>query len=390
MIATEVRRVRIEMTGTIHRNIQYSNVLDFATAPPRLLPSLSGSARRIWFRGHAVAPGRRLMVRRLSARDVLDVTNFYAARALLAAASLGVFEALSGRRATAAAVARRIGGDSGSTERLLRVLVAMGYVEVQGTKYRLAPGAREFLTEEGSHSLIDLLRHRTARFRAWAQMEESVRSGKPVVLAGEGPDDPLALRAARARRDVARRWAPVLASWIDFGSAKTLLLLGDGPAVFAHQFAATRPKLQVTVMDDPAAVAVGKDYLRGRPEAKRIRLLSGDPAKETLPAGRFDVAFLSDALHAYGPEGVRRFLRRLRKSLRPGGLLLVRDRFLENRGPGPVENALYDLQLMLTTVEGRCHLLTETADAVRAAGFRKVTVRDPGLGDETRILAGTA
>jgi len=328
--------------------------------------------------------------RTLSARDVLEMTAFHGARALLAAASLGVFEALSGRRATAGAVARRCGTDPAATERLLRVLLGMRLVEQEGSKLRLAPGARELLTEEGSLSLADLLRHRGARFKAWALLEESVRTGRPVVLAGDGEDDPLALQAARARRDSARRWAPVLASWMDFGAARTLLLLGDGPAVHAHHFARAHPRLQITVVDTPASVAVGRDYLRGRPEARRVRLVQGDPWKAGPPSGRWDAAFLSNALHGAPLDEVRRLLRRIRKALRPKGLCVIRDRFLEDRGPLPLENALYDLQLLLTTRGGRCHREREAADALRAAGFRNVSVRDPGLADEERIVTGVA
>jgi SAM-dependent methyltransferase len=331
------------------------------------------------------------MVRRtLTARDVLDATSFHGARALLAAASLGVFEALAGRRATPGAVARRIGCDPAATERLCNVLIALRLLEQEGKKLRLAPGARELLTEDGSFSLIDLLRHRAARFRAWALLEDSIREGKPVVLAGDGEDDALALQAARARRDSARRWAPVVASWLDLGSARSLLLLGDGPAVYALNFARARPRLSITVVDSPASIAVGKEYLKGKPEARRIRLVAGNPLKGTIPAGKYDAAVLSNALHSVSLENARKLLRKVRKALRPKAFLLVRDRFLEDRGPWPVENALYDLQLLLTTREGRCHTLREMANAVRAAGFRGVTARDPGLADDEMIVTGTA
>ena len=331
------------------------------------------------------------MVRRtLTARDVLDATSFHGARALLAAASLGVFEALAGRRATPGAVARRIGCDPAATERLCNVLIALRLLEQEGKKLRLAPGARELLTEDGSFSLIDLLRHRAARFRAWALLEDSIREGKPVVLAGEGEDDALALQAARARRDSARRWAPVVASWLDLGAARQLLLLGDGPAVYAVNFARARPRLSITVVDSPASIAVGREYLKGKPEARRIRLVAGSPLKGTIPAGKYDAAVLSDALHGLSLENSRKLLRKVRKALRPKAFLLVRDRFLEDRGPWPVENALYDLQLLLTTREGRCHTLREMANAVRAAGFRGVTARDPGLADDEMIVTGTA
>jgi len=328
--------------------------------------------------------------RTLTSRDVLDMTSYHGARALLAAASLGVFEALSGRRATPAAVARRIGCDPAATERLLAVLIGMRLLEMDGRKVRLAPGARDLLTDDGALSLADLLRHRAARFRAWALLEDAIRSGKPVVLPGDGEDDPLALQAARARRDSARRWAPVVASLVDVGDAKALLLLGDGPAVYALHFARGRPKVQITVVDSAASVAVGREFLQGKPEARRIRLAAGDPAKDELPKGRFDAAFLSNSLHSMSLASVGDLLRRVRRALRPKGLLVIRDRFMEEKGPWPVENALYDLQLLLTTRQGRCHCIREMADAARAAGFRSVSSRDPGLADEERIVTGLA
>jgi len=326
----------------------------------------------------------------LTARDVLDMTSYHGARALLAAASLGIFEALSGRRATAGAVARRCGTDPAATERLLRVLLGLRLLEQEGKKVRLAPGARELLTEEGSFTLSDLLRHRAARFKAWALLEQSIRDGKPVVLAGEGEDDALAIEAARARRDSARRWAPVVASWVDFGPVRSLLILGDGPAVYAHHFARARPGMQITVMDSPASVSVGREYLKGRPEARRIRLVAGDPWKNGPPGGRWDAAFLSDALHAAPLEDGRRLLKRVRKALRAKGLCVIRDRFLEDRGPWPVENSLYDLQLLLTTRGGRVLREREAADGLRAAGFRNVVIRDPGLADDERVITGNA
>ena len=328
--------------------------------------------------------------RTLTVRDILDATSFHAARVLLAAASLGVFDALTGRRATPGAVARRIGADPEATERLLRALVELHLLEREGRRIRLAPGARELLSEGGEFSLADLLRHRAARFKAWAQLEDSVRTGKPVVVAGDGADDPLALQAARARRDTARRWAPVLGSWVDLGTAKSMLLLGDGPAVYALHFARSRANLAITVVDTPAAVAVGKEYLRGKPEAGRIALVAGDFLRDAPPRARFGAAFLSDALHAHSPENVRRLLKKVKGALRTGGRLVVRDRFLDYRGPGPLENYLYDLQLLLTSREGRCHPLKDVEAAVRAAGFRRVSVADPGLADPARILTARA
>jgi SAM-dependent methyltransferase len=332
----------------------------------------------------------RAMRRTLSAKDLLEATSFHGARALLAAASLGVFDALAGRRATAGAVARRIGGDPAATLRLLAVLVSQRLVEKEGGKYRLAPGARDLLTTDGAHSMAALLRHRAARFKAWALLDEAVRAGGPVVVAPDAADDPLAVEAAHARRDMARRWAPVLAGWLDLGGARSLLVFGDGTGVFAEHFARRDPRLALTVVDTPASVSVGRDHLRGRPEAARIRMIDGSPPAAAIPRTRFDAAFLCDALHHHGPEATQSLLARIRKAIKPGGLLVVRDRFHEGTGPADLTNLLYDLQLLLTTREGRCHAEREAADAMRAAGFTKVAVRDPGLGDASKVLLARA
>ncbi len=328
--------------------------------------------------------------RHWSARDVLDATSFHAAAALLTAASLGVFDALAGRRATAAAVARRVEADPAAVGRLLGVLQGMRLLVREGAKYGLAPGVRDLLAEDGERSLAALLRHRAERFAAWARLEESLRGGRPVVVTGSDRDDPAALRSARARRDSARVWAPVLAAWLDLGRARSLLLAGEGTAVYAYHFARLRPGLSVTVVDGPASVAVGAEFLAGRPERKRIRFVEAAPGAEWELPGRTDAAFLSDALHRLPPDALPRMLRGVRKELAPGGRLFVRDRFLSQRGQGDVQVALYDLQLLLTSESGRCSTVEATADAVRAAGFLRVVVRDPGLGDGSVVICGRA
>jgi hypothetical protein len=327
------------------------------------------------------------MVRRSwSPRDVLEATSFHGPRALLTASNVGVFEALAGRRATAGAVAKRIRCDADALARLLNVLVEMRLLRREGTKYSLSPGLRDLVTDGGGRSMSDLLRHRSARFGAWSRLEESLRTGRPVEAATGGADDPISLRAAKARRDSARLWAPVIAHGVELGPGRSFLVLGEGASVYASHFATARSRSRVIVVDHGASLVVGREFLAGRPESERVEFLDASPSSDWKFEGRADAAFFADALHALTPEEVRRLLRRTRKAMADGGRLFIRDRFLSARSQGNLGNSLYDLQLLLTTEGGRCHRLDEVSDWVRAAGFRGVAVWAGDLGEDSLLL----
>ncbi|MDP2663141.1 MAG: hypothetical protein Q8R28_20695, partial [Dehalococcoidia bacterium] len=56
-------------------------------------------------------------------------------------------------------------------------------------------------------------------------------------------------------------------------------------------------------------------------------------------------------------------------SLAPGGLVVTRQVLLDENKAGPVEGALFSLQMLLNTDSGECYSWGEIKDLLEEAGF---------------------
>jgi hypothetical protein len=104
------------------------------------------------------------------------------ARVIMAATSLGVFEALEERSVPAAAVAQRCSTDPRATEKLLFALAAAGYARASNDGYALTPLSRKWLRRESPHCLADKLILQFAEWDWMERSEEYVRTGDALDL----------------------------------------------------------------------------------------------------------------------------------------------------------------------------------------------------------------
>src|SRR6185295_9526807 len=83
---------------------------------------------------------------------------FNAARAIMAAAELGFYEALGRDVRSAGEVAKACGTHAEATRQLLDCLVGIGYLGWKGGKYSLKPKYRKWLLKESEANVIGKLR----------------------------------------------------------------------------------------------------------------------------------------------------------------------------------------------------------------------------------------
>ena len=105
--------------------------------------------------------------------------------------------------------------------------------------------------------------------------------------------------------------------------------------------------------------------------------------------GGYDVAWLSQILHGDGPEACRAIIRKAAESLVPGGLLLVHDFVLDNDMASPLQSALFSLNMLAVTEDGRSYSEAQIMNMLREAGakdIRRLPFRSPL---ETGIVEGT-
>jgi hypothetical protein len=306
---------------------------------------------------------------------MFDYFGALALHALVAAARLGVFDALRERPLTERELATALGVDPVAAGVLLRTLAGLGYLRVRGGRYRLSRAARLWFTTGSPTSLVAGLEfwERTACV-IWPEIERAVRGGAPVtpfyaLLEG----DPALSRSFQAwTAALARRQAPAVARAVPVPrGARRMLDVGGGHGLFSVALLRRHPALRATVIDLPQALRAAADHPRLTPRA-------GSFLEDDLGDG-YDVVLLFNVVHGLTDDETATLLRRLAAALNPGGTLVVGDQFGDSLMPGRASRTLLHLLDLnyLVAVGGKVRGQREIAALLRAAGFRDVRHRRP-------------
>jgi SAM-dependent methyltransferase len=302
-------------------------------------------------------------------RDI--VAAYRLPRILLTALDLDLFTVLADRPWPVPALAKRLKVSVRGLDIICRNLATAGLLRKVQRRYRNVP-LGETMLNAGHPSYrgayLELIRRQWAD---WSQLTKSVRSGKPVDR--NRRDDPAYRRqftwAMHHRSvDVAEK----IAARIDLRRAGRLLDLGGGPGTFAMAFLRRNPRLQATVCDRPAALAVAKRIAQQARHGRRLSYLPLDFIEQPIP-GQYDVVWYSNVLHIYSPATNQALFRRLRRVVAPGGRLLIQDAFCWDRaGLSPAETNLFAVTMLLFTEEGNTYAAAEVIRWLKSAGFGRV------------------
>ncbi|MBC7292564.1 MAG: hypothetical protein H5T84_00410, partial [Thermoleophilia bacterium] len=163
-------------------------------------------------------------------------------------------------------------------------------------RYVLTEVARQHLVEEGPERERYSLLHQANKLRGWLTLPEVIRTGKPV------PPDPAqrdweTMALAMGERDQEVLQEVVERCLAYAGRISTMLDVGGAVGHVARQFA--RCGVRATLLDRPEVMPFAKRFLGA--EAANIALVGGD-FTEGLPSGPFDLVYLGNVTHIYGPE----------------------------------------------------------------------------------------
>jgi hypothetical protein len=103
----------------------------------------------------------------------------------------------------------------------------------------------------------------------------------------------------------------------------------------------------------------------------RIHFVGGDFLDDSL-CGSYDVAWLSHVLHGEGESGCARMLEKTTGHLESGGMLLVQEFILEDSRDRPLFPALFSLNMLLGTPQGKAYSEGELISLLQCAGLKEV------------------
>lgn len=308
---------------------------------------------------------------------------FQQSRALLTAVELDLFSALAGGPRSAPEVAAARGTDPRATGRLLNVLVALDLVEKADGRFANGPFAARHLVR-GRPEFMAGLMHTVNMWTRWSTLTEAVRRGT-AVDAGTDPGDDWREAFMAAMHWRGRPQAEALAAALDLDGVSRVLDVAGGTGVFSMAFARARPRLRAVVFDLPAIVPITARYVAEAGLSDRVTAVAGDVMADDLPGG-FDLVLLSAILHSFPPDENRRLFGKAARALALGGRVVVSEFLVNEDRTGPLQPALFALNMLVGTPAGDTYTESEIRGWMEDAGLTAVTHTDTEFG--TTLMVG--
>ena len=297
--------------------------------------------------------------------------SYWASCTLHAAVKLDLFSLIEAGHTTPSQLAHELGLDPRGTATLLNALVAMDLLTKDQAQYANTEAARWFLVRGSREYIGYMILHHHHLVRGWSRLDQAVRSGKPVRerVASEHEERESFLMGMFNN---AMAIAPRLADEIDVKGRRLLLDLGGGPGTYAIHFCLTNPGLEARVADLPASRPFAEKTIARFGVSDRVQFIPCDYLHEDIQ-GQYDVAWLSHILHGEGPDACRMIINKAVSSLEPGGMMMIHDFILNDTADGPLFPALFSLNMLVNTMEGRSYTESQIRDMMKQAGLKNIT-----------------
>ncbi len=325
--------------------------------------------------------GKTPFVRRIAhreARAAFDLcAGFVYSQILYSCVSLGVFEKLSQGPKDVADLARDISLPVERARRLLLAAVSLRLLERRGKdKFGLGmlgaamtanPGIAKMI--EHHQVLYNDLRDPVALLRG-DQGPSGLSSYWPYAT--EQSPGPLKDKdIAGYTRLMSASQALVASEILDaypVARHDCLMDVGGGDGAFLSAVAPRAPNLALMLFDLPPVAEMAKARLASEGYAGRATVFGGNFRADELPRGA-DLISLVRIVHDHDDGVVMKLFSAVRKTLPPGGTLLVAEPMSGTRGAEPVGDAYFGFYLMAMGT-GRPRTPREIMDMMTAAGFR--------------------
>jgi hypothetical protein len=311
----------------------------------------------------------------------------WVAQAISVFARMGVADVLSAEPMHVDEIARAVGAHGPSLYRLLRAVGDYGVVtELEGRRFTTTP-LGETLRRDVPGSCAGTLTLVGSRFHraAWSDLYETVRTGEPAFTRVHGvpffeyvrehPDDAAVFNAMMT--EVSEAFMATTVPAYDFGRFREIVDVGGGEGYMLGTILAGNPRVCGVLFDLPEVIAAARPVLAQMGVAERCELVGGD-FFDAVPHGG-DAYILSNVIHDWDDERSVAILRSCRSAMSPGSTLLLMEGVLSDRPqPDPLLK-LVDVEMLVSTENGRQRTRGQLAELLDLAGLRLSGVT-PSLG----------
>ena len=301
--------------------------------------------------------------------------QYFTASAVLAAAELGIADAIGDKPSSVEDVAKATHTDADSVGRLLRGLAGAGvFRETESGHYEHTARSLALRTGSagGARELIRMFGLKSTR-EAMVEYEHAIRTGgspfervhhvaNPFELLASRPDEASAYHAGMA---MDAHHVPWVVRKLDLAAIDTLVDVGGGRGVLLAHALARHPRLRGVLFDMPEVVAFAHEGLAALGVADRCEVRGGDLRRE-VPVG--DAYVLKNILHGWPDDECIDLLRRIRAAMSARGRVFIVENVMPP-GNDPQPCKPFDLFLLLGGTRSRVRTAAQFQRLIEASGF---------------------
>ncbi len=250
--------------------------------------------------------------------------------------------------------------------------------------WQLTALAHRYLAPDSPEYLGDFLLYRRYLQTPWQKLAARISSRPlPDKLS---PDDDYPTRTlyyVRALDALARRKAIEISNFANSDWQMPILDIGGGAASLSRCLLKGVPRGRAVLLEIAEVLTAAAVLYPQESQWTGIEKRSGDFRKAEF-FEHFGTILMANMLHIYNPHEAKQLMIKAASLLKPGGLLLIHDYFPDRPVPALAKGALYDLNMMLNTYEGHCHLSSKIMSWLKEAGLCAIKVNN--LGSDSSII----
>ncbi|WP_375411201.1 methyltransferase domain-containing protein [uncultured Bradyrhizobium sp.] len=287
------------------------------------------------------------------------------------AIELDVFSALYGGPKTLDDLGRELKCAPAALAALLDALCGQRLLGKQDGRYRLSDAASAFLARQSPAATPDYYRSPASRTAARGGVAEIIRHGDRRLAIAEPSDAKNALMTWRQSlaASFSGIWARLGLNEFVTGPQHRLLDLGCGAGIRTLMLPSRLKHLRMQLVDRKSAIEVAENIARQLGIADRVDFAASEIEDFTPERDAYDTIFLGSVINYFGPEAANELLRRLFRSLRNGGRLVLFGPLADDARCSETLPLLLDFQFYVTTPDGRVYTPAELFGHLGEAGF---------------------
>lgn len=278
---------------------------------------------------------------------------FTVARIVMAAAELGIYDAIGKGLKSADEVAKACNTNPNSTKQLLNSLTGIGYVRYRDNKYEISPRYKKWLLKDSEANLIGKLRFQLLEWNYLGQMENYIRTGKPLDLHSSINANEWE-HYQEGMRDLSINAAKELAGKIPVpkGAAR-MLDIGGSHGLYSIELCKKHPALSSTILELAGAIDAASKIAKRYDNSGRVTYKAGNALADDLGESQYDIVMINNVVHHFTNEQNIALAKKIAKALKPGGIYIIGE-FIRNEKPGAggVMVAATSLYFSLTSHSG--------------------------------------